>query len=439
MVKPGNPDPDRILESTEGEQDLIRRLFSDSLVISMPTNNLRVRRTSSRMCFSVEHGDYNGTRLFGAAIGVEPEKTGDANGFIWLAYAPTDNGRVKIKSLNFPGAVADFKLGQIADPSEASRPGFPWTKFPMGVDYVLRKNGFQFEKGINGVLIGKIPEGGLSRSASLTLNLMLSLFEANGMFAGAMDPFSVINMARQVENEYIGSPCGDLDQAMIYLGKFGNGTVYSSRQKLIRHVRLPRDTPDFRLVVLDTGTKRAGLKGATYETRQKECRQIVDMFGQKYGFSALADVTPAIYPHLISDIEYSKLTDVEKNNLSGRLSYIFHANLRFDKMLGAWQDGDIHAIGEIMDADGRGLRSEYQISGPQLETMVDAARTDPYFLGGRMAGGGDFGAAQGIRLNKPIADFRNRILIGYGKSWPEYRQDAAVHNCQLVDGCVRLI
>jgi galactokinase len=433
--------PNRMVVPTTGERAVLEQLYSDSDInLNANGNKAEARRTSSRMCFGVEHGDYNGTRLFGVAIGVEPEKPEEANGSIWFAYRPTNDGKVLIKSLNAPKNIADFRIGEIPPASEVSgNAAFPWIKFPMGASYIIQKNGYPCERGIEGVLVGRIPRGGLSSSASLSLNVMLSMLEANGVDASKIDPFQVINMARAVENEYVGSPCGDLDQAMIYLGQAGKATIYSSRDKLIDHVDLSPKAFDFRLVVMDTGTKRAGLKGTTYEKRQAECKRIVGMFGEKFGFEMLADISPDTYRAVHQAINDSdELGETEKTDLSGRLKYIHEANMRFDLMVDSWKRGNVFTMGKIMDADGRGLRSDYKISGPQLETMVDLARGHREFLGGRMSGGGDYGAAQGIRLNEPIGPFRKTVLAGYEKSWPEYSEHAAVHNCQLVDGVVKL-
>src|SRR5271163_333356 len=89
----------------------------------------KIRRTSSRFCLGVEHGDYNGTELFGVAT----------DRFLWLAYKPNGTDRVRLFSTNFPNdGVIDFKLGSVPAPQSAGT----WARFPWGVDYILRREGF---------------------------------------------------------------------------------------------------------------------------------------------------------------------------------------------------------------------------------------------------------------------------------------------------------
>ena len=78
---------------------------------------------------------------------------------------------------------------------------------------MLRRDGYKLTKGIDGIVYGNIPGGGMSRSASLTLNLILSLFDANGIAVN--NQMRIVDLAQMVENDYIGSPCGKLDQIMI--------------------------------------------------------------------------------------------------------------------------------------------------------------------------------------------------------------------------------
>ncbi len=138
--------------------DKIQKLAKDNKI---DIKGGRVRRTSSRFCLGVEHGDYNGTELFG--VGTDR--------FIWMAYKPNGTDRIKLFSGNFPDdGVIEFKLGDVPQPKSAAI-AQTWGRFPYGVEYILRQNGYKLTQGINGVIYGNIPGGGMSRSASLTVNL----------------------------------------------------------------------------------------------------------------------------------------------------------------------------------------------------------------------------------------------------------------------------
>ena len=241
----------------------------------------KVRRTSSRFCLGVEHGDYNGTELFG--VGTDR--------FIWLAYKPNGTDRVRLFSGNFPNdGIVDFKLGDVPAPKSAAIAD-TWARFPYGVDFILHREGFKLTNGFDAVLYGNIPGGGMSRSASLCINLMLTFFDVNGI--KVKDGMKIVDMAQAVENDYVGSPCGKLDQIMIYFARAGMGTHYNPKNRSISYVPLGKGAIDFRIVSLDTGTVRPGLEKSTYKIRRAECEELVALAGKEFGFSCLADIRDA--------------------------------------------------------------------------------------------------------------------------------------------------
>jgi len=386
----------------------------------------KIRRTSSRFCLGVEHGDYNGTELFG--VGTDR--------FIWLAYKPNGTKRVKLFSGNFPDdGVIEFNLGSVPEP-KSKHIADTWGRFPYGVEYILRREGFKLQQGIDAVIYGDIPGGGMSRSASLTLNLMLSLLDANNIKIEdqwrkpSLSGFKIVDMAQAVENDYIGSPCGQLDQIMILFAREGMGTHYNPKNRSINYVPLGKSAGDFRIMVMDTGTVRQGLEKSTYKIRRAECEKLVSTL-QKAGckISCLADVKgQSLYKEILTKFsgEYPDLCD--------RLKYIFFAQQRFYQMLDAWKAGDIETVGGIFRQDGIGLRDDYKISGPELEAMCDIARTVPGVLGERMLGGGDKGAA-GALVQADSADaLKQAVDTAYPRSFPQYKDKYAIHPCKVVEG-----
>jgi galactokinase len=378
----------------------------------------KVRRTSSRFCLGVEHGDYNGTELFG--VGTDR--------FIWLAYKPNGTDTMRLFSGNFPDdGVIEFKIGHVPQP-KSTEIAQTWGRFPYGVDFVLRREGYKLTRGIDGVIYGNIPGGGMSRSASLTLNLILSLFDANEIEVD--EKVKIVDLAQAVENDYIGSPCGKLDQTMILFAREGMGTYYNPKDRSIEYVPMGTGAADFRIVVLDTGTDRPGLEKSTYAIRRRECEELVGLL-QKAGFdiTCLADIK--------NDATYKKIVgQFGKGHpeLCDRLRYIFEAQQRFYKMMDAWKAGDIVTVGKIFRQDGVGLRDDYKISGPELETMCDIARAVPGVLGERMLGGGDKGASGAIVSADSVEALKKAVDTAYPRSRPDFTNKYAVHICKVVDG-----
>ena len=156
-----------------------------------------ILRSSSRFCLGVEHGDYNGTELFG--IGTDR--------FIWLAYKPNGTNKVRLYSDNFPDdGIIEFEYGNVPAAGSVKN---SWGRFAFGAEYILRQNGFKLSKGFDAILYGNIPGGGMSRSASLALNLLITILDIHGIKVD--DGMKVVELAQAIENVYIGSPCGLLD------------------------------------------------------------------------------------------------------------------------------------------------------------------------------------------------------------------------------------
>ena len=395
----------------------LRKLAADA---GLDVAGGRVRRTSSRFCLGVEHGDYNGTELFG--VGTDR--------FIWMAFKPNTSGRVRLFSGNFPGdGVVEFRPGE---PPAPKSPGIAdtWARFAFGADFILRREGFRPDAGFDAVLHGNIPGGGMSRSASLTLNLLHTSIELNRLQLGR-DKMRIIDLAQAVENDYIGSPCGQLDQIMIHFAKAGMGTHYNPATRAIKYVPLGAAAPDFRIVSLDTGTVRPGLEKSTYKLRRAECDELAAVAGKAFDFKQLADVRD---DKLLAAV-LEKFGPTHPGHCD-RLRYIYAAQKRFGQMLKAWRKGDVETLGACFRADGIGLRDLYRISGPELETMCDIARTVPGVLGERMLGGGDKGAAGALVAASAVPALRRAVSRAYPLAHPDQAARWAVHDCRVVDGIV---
>jgi len=406
------------MESTAEDRAAVERIVRLSEETGINIKAGRVRRTSSRFCFGVEHGDYNGTELFG--VGTDR--------FIRMAYRHSGDNKCRLFSGNFPNdGVVEFELGDVPKP-RSSEIADTWARFPYGADFVLRREGFKLKQGINAVIYGDIPGGGMSRSASLSLNLILSLLDANDI--EVEDGFKIVDMAQAVENDYIGSPCGQLDQIMILFAREGVGTHYNPKTRSISYVPLGAGAADFRIVVLDTGTVRPGLEKSTYKIRRAECEKLVSLLGKAgYNISCLADIKDReVYDKILGRFRG------EYPDLCNRLKYIFGAQKRFYEMLGAWKAGNIESVGSIFRQDGIGLRDDYKISGPELETMCDIARTVSGVLGERMLGGGDKGAAGALVKADRVDALTSAVDSAYPGKCREYRDKYAVHTCKMVEG-----
>lgn len=376
-----------------------------------------LRRTSSRFCFGVEHGDYNNLELFG--VGTDR--------FIWMGYKPNNLGRVRIFSQNLPAeGVVDFSLAEasLADPLKVG-----WGRFPQGAVSLLKQSGYALKVGMDAIVYGNIPGGGMSRSASLCLNLIESILEVNGYYDVA--GMEIVNLAQSVEVDYIGSPCGKLDQVMIYFAKAGKGTYFNPVDERIEHIEFGGDADQFRVVCMDTGTKRAGLEVSTYKVRRQQC-DAMNAYLQKHLQSSLGELLKNEAGFRAAEC----LIQVALPDSLSLLRYLYAAQERVCSTITAWRQGDVATVGANFRADGIGLRDEYRISGPELESMCDIARTVPGVWGERMLGGGDKGASGALVAKDSVKLLRQAVDQAYPLAHPAYGDNYALHVCSFVDGVV---
>eukprot|EP00756_Hemistasia_phaeocysticola_P006470 Hpha_TRINITY_DN13847_c0_g1::TRINITY_DN13847_c0_g1_i1::g.69785::m.69785/K00849/galK; galactokinase len=423
-----SPDPVAIGAAGQDEEEAkafatLRALAEE---FSLNVSGGKVRRTSSRFCLGVEHGDYNGTELFG--VGTDR--------FVWMLYKARSDNKVRISSANFPkDGVVEWTLGQAP---QKGAPGVydSWARFPYGVDVVLHSEGYKLTRGFDAVVVGNIPGGGMSRSASLCINLILTVMEVNGLSPKKRPvdsegkSFEIVELAQKVENDYVGSPCGQLDQIMIYYAKAGMGTHYDPRTKSVKYVSLGCDPQSFSIGALDTGTDRPGLEKSTYKIRRAECDELSALLKQRgYGVDCFGEVKDkALLDRICRDFGESHPGHCD------RLRYIYGANSRFQILLDSWRQGDIKTVGAVFREDGIGLRDQYKISGPELQSMCDIVRTVPGVLGERMLGGGDKGASGCIVAGGSEPWVRAAVSTAYPRAYPHLNQKWAVHFVKVCDG-----
>ena len=182
-------------------------------------------------------------------------------------------------------------------------------------------------------------------------------------------------------------------------------------------------------MALDTGTDRPGLEKSTYKIRREECDDFAEeLFAKSFiNRPVLADVSIKDY----GKIERAYASTAWSPHLN-RLAYLINAQMSFETMIAAWRRGDVEEVGALFRNDGRGLRDDYCISGPELETMCDIARTVDGVYGERMLGGGDKGAAGAIVRADAVEALKAAVARAYPLAHPLY--ECAVHEVRVTTG-----
>jgi galactokinase len=341
-----------------------------------------VVRAPGRVNLIGEHTDYNDGFVLPAAI----------DRFIEFAGRRRSDRTIRLHSTDFQDS-AEFSLDSIAKDSEHR-----WSNYLRGVSKFLEEDGYRLT-GADIVFGGNVPrESGLSSSAAVEVGTTAFWQRLAGL---QLDPVYAVKLARRAENEFVGVPCGIMDQFISALGKKDHALFLDCRDLSYRYVPLRNDV---KIVVCNSGVKRA-LAQSEYEVRLKQCRESVARLREK-GLSAhsLRDVTSA-------DLDRGRgaLTDV----LLRRARHVVTENERTREAVTVLESGKIERFGELMNASHVSLRDDYEVSCKELDTLVELAWKQPGTLGARMTGAGFGGCTVNLVRAESAEPFARAVADGY--------------------------
>lgn len=378
----------------------VKRRF-DSLYHS----DAQVYHAPGRVNLIGEHTDYNEGFVMPAAIDL----------YTWVAIAPRPDRRLHIHSENFAESV-EFDLD---DPNQ--RALGHWSDYVTGVALMIVRSG-QCLRGANILIRGEIPTGaGLSSSASVEVASGYAMMKNSGL---SVDLFEMARLAQRAENEFVGARCGIMDQFIVCRGEAGHALLLDCRSLDYRPVRIAEGA---RLVICNTMVKHE-LAHGEYNTRRAECEAGARFLAKKIpGITALRDVTPAdLNRHGggLSEVIYK------------RCRHVIAENARVTDAAAALTRGDLIEFGRLMYESHRSLREDYEVSSPELDTMVRLAREAEGVYGARMTGGGFGGCTINFVMADKVEDFKQRVATGYEQATgiaPEIYASNAVGGVENAD------
>ena len=331
-----------------------------------------IARSPGRVNLIGEHTDYNDGWVFPAALEMGT-----------VVAARRRAGR----QLH---AIAPRMDGRDSAPLDDLRPreGPAWTRYVRGVAALLAADGCPVP-GVDLLIDGDLPLGsGLSSSASLELGVAAALMTLAGC---PIERTALARLGQRVENEIVGLQSGIMDQLAVACGVRGHALLIDCRTYDVAPVPLP---PEVRLLVLDSAAPRT-LAGSAYNQRRAECESAVaKLQAAEPGLRALRDVTPELLA-----AEAGRLGAVELR----RARHVVSENQRVLDSVAALRAGDTGRFGQLMVASHDSLRDDYEVSGPELNTLVTLALATPGVLGARLTGAG-FGGCAVALVETPVAD-----------------------------------
>lgn len=333
-----------------------------------------------------EHTDYNGGHVFPCAI---------TYGTYAVARKREDKV-IRLYSTNFPEkGIIELDLNQLDYEKEHS-----WANYPKGMIRYIIEAGYDIPSGFECAIEGNIPNGaGLSSSASIEL---LTGVLVNGLFGLEIPRLDLIKIGKKVENEFIGVNSGIMDQFAIGMGMKDAGILLDCQT--LKYEYAPIHLEDYKILIMNTN-KRRELADSKYNERRGECEEALAQLQQKLSIVALGQLSEAEF----DENQYL----ITNETVRKRAKHAVYENVRTIKALEELKAGNIEAFGQLINQSHVSLRDDYEVTGIELDSLVEAAWNQPGVLGARMTGAGFGGCAIAIVTNEEVENFIANVGAAY--------------------------
>ena len=343
-----------------------------------------------------EHTDYNGGHVFPCAISLGT----------YALVAPRTDGVSRRYSMNLPEqGVVQFPMHG-AVKSDA----YGWANYPVGVVRVMEDAGHRAAHGFDIVLYGTLPNGaGLSSSASIEVLMAVILNDELNL---GIDMVELVKFSQKAENEFVGMNCGIMDQFAVGMGKKDCAILLDCNTLSYRYSKLALDGCS---IVITNTNKTHSLVTSAYNERRAQCESALKALQKVKPIKALGELTNAEFDAIASAIP----DPVERR----RARHAVYENNRTLEAVKALEANDVKRFGELMNASHVSLRDDYEVTGPELDTLAELAWQQDGVLGSRMTGGGFAGCTVSIVRDAAIPAFEKNVgdaytaKIGYAPSF----------------------
>ena len=335
-----------------------------------------------------EHTDYNGGHVFPCALTI---------GTYGVARKRADK-KLRFYSMNFESVgVIESSVEELKPQKEAG-----WTNYPKGVMWAFGEKGMQVTQGMDLVLFGNIPNGsGLSSSASLEV---LTGFILREMFGFEVSNQDLALIGQFSENRFNGVNCGIMDQFAIAMGKAEHAIFLDTAT--LNYEYAPIKLEDAKIVICSSNKKR-GLGDSKYNERRSECERALEELKKVVSIETLGDLTE-------EQFEQHKAA-IGEEVCRKRAKHAVYENQRTVRAVEALKNNDVKLFGELMNASHVSLRDDYEVTGIELDTLVEEAWKVEGVIGSRMTGAGFGGCTVSIVKNEAVDAFIEKVGAAYEK------------------------
>jgi galactokinase len=329
-----------------------------------------------------EHTDYNGGYVFPCAL----------NFGTYLIIRLNNKDQIHMGTTN-------FRFEATVSIKSMEPQGKHWINYPMGVMDQFIRYGFKLS-GMDMMFSGTVPNSaGLSSSASIE---MVTAFALNDILDFKLEMLDLIKLSQKAENEFVGVNCGIMDQFAAGMGKKDHAIFINC--DTLDYQAIPLNPGDYKIVISNTN-KRRGLSSSKYNERRSQCESAVKMLSQGRKISFLGE---------LSLEEFNKIKNLITDEIIlKRARHVVSENQRVLDAIEALQLNDLNKFGQLMNESHDSLRDDYEVTGIELDTLVEEARKIDGVLGSRMTGAGFGGCTVSLVHNDSLNDFTNSVGLAY--------------------------
>ncbi len=350
------------------------------------TDGVKVFFAPGRVNLIGEHTDYNGGHVFPCALTIGT----------YAAARVREDDKLRFYSMNFDHlGVIESDIRDLKPQKEAG-----WTNYPKGVMWAFGERGFQIPAGMDILLNGNIPNGsGLSSSASVEVVTGAILREFFGFEVSNQD---LALIGQYSENNFNGVNCGIMDQFAIAMGKKDHAIFLDTAD--LSYTYAPVKLQGAKIVIACSNKKR-GLGDSKYNERRSECETALAELQKEVDIRSLGELTEEQFEE-----HKSAIRDITRVK---RAKHAVYENQRTLQAVAALEENNIELFGQLMNASHVSLRDDYEVTGAELDTLVEEAWKVEGVIGSRMTGAGFGGCTVSIVRDEAIDQFIEKVGRAY--------------------------
>lgn len=335
-----------------------------------------------------EHTDYNGGHVFPAALTLGTYGVARKRKDRKLRFYTMNYNRVDIVESSLDDLIPLRKTG--------------WTAYPKGVMWAFKERGMRMDCGMDLLLKGTIPgSSGLSSSASVEI---LTGFILRDLYGFEVSNQELALIGQYSENHYNGVNCGIMDQFSIAMGKKKHAIFLDTAT--LDYTYAPVRLKGTKIIIA-CSNKRRGLGDSKYNERRNECEAALSQLQKVVDINSLGELT---------EEQFEQYKDAITNEVwLKRARHVVYENQRTLKAVRALQENNIEEFGKLMNESHISLRDDYEVTGIELDTLVEEAWKIEGVIGSRMTGAGFGGCTVSIVQRDAVKKFIKKVGKAYKK------------------------